>query len=347
LTKCQKEQRAGGQKKQLPQAVVERRNSCSNNGSSGSLSPTSARQLPQQYLSNKTSASGNSGASQSSAANTGKNTNAQLDECMVCSDTRRDTLFQPCGHVCACQLCAGRVKKCLICKEVVHARVKVEECVVCSDTRASVVFRPCGHICACECCASLMKKCVQCRAPIERTDTWATLCGANLSLTTTTALITPPPSSAGNHSNLKRTFCVNVSAASSAGGSANGSAPTSPIPGAVASPNLNIAPVEDAEANPGDPAIGAVGSVSSTTNNGTKPQIMNNGQEDTISHREMVKLQQQLQDMKEQTACPVCMDRLKNMIFLCGHGTCQFCGDRVNECPICRKQIDKRILVYN
>jgi hypothetical protein len=21
--------------------------------------------------------------------------------------------------------------------------------------------------------------------------------------------------------------------------------------------------------------------------------------------------------------CPVCLDRLKNMIFLCGHGTCQ------------------------
>ena len=47
-----------------------------------------------------------------------------------------------------------------------------------------------------------------------------------------------------------------------------------------------------------------------------------------------------------QTCCPVCMDRLKNMIFLCGHGTCQMCGDRMAECPICRKQVEKRILLY-
>jgi len=40
------------------------------------------------------------------------------------------------------------------------------------------------------------------------------------------------------------------------------------------------------------------------------------------------------------------MDRLKNMIFLCGHGTCQMCGDRMHECPICRKPIEKRILLY-
>lgn len=24
--------------------------------------------------------------------------------------------------------------------------------------------------------------------------------------------------------------------------------------------------------------------------------------------------------------CPVCLDKLKNMVFLCGHGTCQMCG---------------------
>ena len=84
-----------------------------------------------------------------------------------------------------------------------------------------------------------------------------------------------------------------------------------------------------------------------------------------------------------QTMCPVCLDRLKNMIFLCGHGTCQvaaspylllvsplalalalalapisqayeihlhphlqMCGDRMSECPICRKTVERRILLY-
>ncbi|CAG2060991.1 unnamed protein product [Timema podura] len=73
--------------------------------------------------------------------------------------------------------------------------------------------------------------------------------------------------------------------------------------------------------------------------------IMNNGSCDT-SNPDIQKLQQQLQDIKEQTMCPVCLDRLKNMIFLCGHGTCQMCGDRMSECPICRKQVEKRILLY-
>lgn len=47
-----------------------------------------------------------------------------------------------------------------------------------------------------------------------------------------------------------------------------------------------------------------------------------------------------------QTMCPICLDRLKNMIFLCGHGMCQMCGDRITVCPICRKQVEKRILLY-
>lgn len=61
---------------------------------------------------------------------------------------------------------------------------------------------------------------------------------------------------------------------------------------------------------------------------------------------DMQKLQQQLQDIKEQTMCPVCFDRIKNMVFLCGHGTCQMCGDQIEGCPICRKTVEKRILLF-
>ena len=51
--------------------------------------------------------------------------NEGLDECMVCSDMKRDMLFGPCGHVATCSLCSSRVKKCLMCKETVQARTKV------------------------------------------------------------------------------------------------------------------------------------------------------------------------------------------------------------------------------
>lgn len=58
------------------------------------------------------------------------------------------------------------------------------------------------------------------------------------------------------------------------------------------------------------------------------------------------RLKQQLNDMHERSICPVCLDRYKNMIFLCGHATCQYCGDRLLECPICRKKVEQRILQY-
>ena len=76
--------------------------------------------------------------------------------------------------------------------------------------------------------------------------------------------------------------------------------------------------------------------------------IVNNisGEMMIIEARDVVKLKQELEDIKEQTLCPVCLDRVKNMIFLCGHGTCQMCGDRVSECPICRKTVERRIQLY-
>uniref|UniRef100_A0A4W3I2S1 RING-type E3 ubiquitin transferase n=1 Tax=Callorhinchus milii TaxID=7868 RepID=A0A4W3I2S1_CALMI len=191
-----------------------------------------------------------------------------LEECMVCSDMKRDTLFGPCGHIATCSLCSPRVKKCLICKDHVQSRTKIEECVVCSDKKAAVLFQTCGHMCACENCASLMKKCVQCRAVVERRVPFIMCCGGKGVEDSTDEL------SSGNITPFQR------------------------------------------------------------------------DKDNTNVNADVQKLQQQLQDIKEQTMCPVCLDRLKNMIFLCGHGTCQLCGDRMSECPICRKAIERRILLY-
>lgn len=104
-------------------------------------------------------------------------TGGPLDECLLCSDKKRDTLFKPCGHVCCCESCASRVKKCLICRETVNAKDKIDECLVCSDKRASVFFKPCGHMVACESCYSIMKKCVECRTTIEETVPLSVCCG--------------------------------------------------------------------------------------------------------------------------------------------------------------------------
>nr|XP_053637209.1 E3 ubiquitin-protein ligase mib1-like [Cherax quadricarinatus] len=96
--------------------------------------------------------------------------------------------------------------------------------------------------------------------------------------------------------------------------------------------------------NTGNVTAGAASTAGVVVPGPTGP-LMNNGSRD-MSSADLQKLQQQLHDIKEQTMCPVCLDRLKNMIFLCGHGTCQMCGDRMHECPICRKPVEKRILVF-
>ncbi|KAF2905082.1 hypothetical protein ILUMI_01096 [Ignelater luminosus] len=209
--------------------------------------------------------------------NQNTNISSAMDECLVCSDAKRDMLFQPCGHVTCCSGCAPRVKKCLICRESVINRIKIEECLVCSDKKSAVLFKPCGHMCACESCSQIMKKCVLCRAQIELMVPM-TVCSGGL----------------GTISEVK--------------------------------PEVEIEPVP------------------STSDINIQGNVMNNGNRDTSN--DIQKLQQQLQDIKEQTMCPVCLDRLKNMIFLCGHGLCQMCGDQMTECPICRKAVEKRILLY-
>ncbi|ENN77294.1 hypothetical protein YQE_06120, partial [Dendroctonus ponderosae] len=215
----------------------------------------------------------------------GPNLSSTLDECLVCSDSKRDVLFQPCGHVTCCSACGPRVKKCLICRESVSGRIKIEECMVCSDKKSAVLFKPCGHMCVCESCAQIMKKCVLCRAQIELMVPM-TVCSGGLG-----------------------TICEVK------------------------------ADVEEETLKPQQPAA-------SSEIIPPQGQIMNNGGRDTTNVNDIQKLQQQLQDIKEQTMCPVCLDRLKNMIFLCGHGLCQMCGDQMSECPICRKAVEKRILLY-
>ena len=92
---------------------------------------------------------------------------------------------------------------------------------------------------------------------------------------------------------------------------------------AVAAPGLSPNSVSQLSSQFAAQSLGAVAAVSGGgAGPGEANIVLNNGGRDT-SMRDVQKLQQQLADIKEQTMCPVCLDRLKNMIFLCGHGTCQ------------------------
>ncbi|XP_073842665.1 E3 ubiquitin-protein ligase mind bomb 1 isoform X2 [Musca autumnalis] len=256
----------------------------------------------------------------SSNKNDATNNASTLDECFLCSDYKRDTVFKPCGHVCCCDNCAPRVKKCLICREAVASREKIDECLVCSDRRASVFFKPCGHMVACANCSSLMKKCVLCRTQIEEMMPYSLCCGGEGSI----EKVQNHPNVHHENENPQSMLASGIST-SGHGVAMNNTVTTTPnggINSQVQSQNNILA----ANSNANSVLMA--------------PSNVNNSQDD------VQKLRQQLQDIKEQTMCPVCFDRMKNMVFLCGHGTCQNCGDQIDGCPICRKTVEKRILLF-
>ncbi|KAL3681395.1 hypothetical protein R1sor_024351 [Riccia sorocarpa] len=51
--------------------------------------------------------------------------------------------------------------------------------------------------------------------------------------------------------------------------------------------------------------------------------------------------------IEEQLKCQVCYTNKKDMVFGCGHQTCQQCASTLKNCPFCRDRISTRIKLYN
>lgn len=193
-------------------------------------------------------------------------TQQDLDECLVCSDQKRNTLFLPCAHVAVCFECGERVKKCLICKEYVDDRKKVEDCLVCSEKPARMLFKPCNHLVACGNCAQIIKKCVECRTPIDHQVPFKVCCGGKMD----------------NNDASKPQNNVEAAASSSMENSSTDPYAAS-VSAALSSMNIN------------SNAASTASPLMPVSNNPT----MNNGRKDT-THSDVQKLQQQLNDIKEQ-----------------------------------------------
>ncbi|XP_072378782.1 E3 ubiquitin-protein ligase MIB2 isoform X1 [Diabrotica undecimpunctata] len=57
-------------------------------------------------------------------------------------------------------------------------------------------------------------------------------------------------------------------------------------------------------------------------------------------------LECKIQEIEESHACSICMERKRNVVFLCGHSTCSRCADTLKICHMCRKTITKKIPIY-
>lgn len=57
-------------------------------------------------------------------------------------------------------------------------------------------------------------------------------------------------------------------------------------------------------------------------------------------------LESKIAEIEEANNCGICMERVKNVVFLCGHGACVKCAQTLKTCHMCRETITKKINVY-
>lgn len=57
-------------------------------------------------------------------------------------------------------------------------------------------------------------------------------------------------------------------------------------------------------------------------------------------------LESKILEIEETHCCSICMERRRNVAFLCGHSACSKCADTLKICHMCRKTIVKKINLY-
>lgn len=57
-------------------------------------------------------------------------------------------------------------------------------------------------------------------------------------------------------------------------------------------------------------------------------------------------LESKIAEIEEAHCCSICMERRRNVVFLCGHGACEKCSTTLKTCHMCRKTITKKINLY-
>lgn len=56
-------------------------------------------------------------------------------------------------------------------------------------------------------------------------------------------------------------------------------------------------------------------------------------------------LEAKVQEMEDRFMCTICMERNKEIAFLCGHSTCHVCADDLRACHMCRAPVTKKIFL--
>lgn len=57
-------------------------------------------------------------------------------------------------------------------------------------------------------------------------------------------------------------------------------------------------------------------------------------------------LENKIAEMEEVYCCGICLERVRNVVFLCGHGACVNCAQSLRICHMCRQVITRKINIY-
>ncbi|XP_077560953.1 uncharacterized protein LOC144175821 isoform X2 [Haemaphysalis longicornis] len=87
-------------------------------------------------------------------------------------------------------------------------------------------------------------------------------------------------------------------------------------------------------------AVAEGGASSSTESIGAQ------GPSDEQAHCSTAKEEQQQEEINDRLACAICMEKERTVAFLCGHGTCQECATKIQQCHVCRAPVEKIIKLY-
>lgn len=64
------------------------------------------------------------------------------------------------------------------------------------------------------------------------------------------------------------------------------------------------------------------------------------------NQRTQEELDSRLQELEDRHTCGICMDKPRDVVFLCGHGSCAVCAGNLNLCHMCRTPIERKIALY-
>lgn len=85
--------------------------------------------------------------------------------------------------------------------------------------------------------------------------------------------------------------------------------------------------------------------LSSSHNNGT-PSSSSQPPQDQETIEKLKYLESKITEIEEAFCCGICMERVKNVVFLCGHSACVICAQNLAQCHMCREPITRRINIY-